>query len=88
METGSSGCDPKIRKLHKPLFCGEDVGALDVPMYDTLVVEVQQPVQDLRHVKTHKVLGELAKVLADGMKGAILTVPAALLMKGKSKASA
>lgn len=44
-------------------------------MYDTLVVEVLKTLEDLCHVDTDEVLGELAIGLADGMQGAILTIP-------------
>lgn len=43
-------------------------------MDDTLLMEVEQAVQDLRHVQSDKILRELSKVLADAMQRAILTV--------------
>lgn len=44
-------------------------------MYDTLLVQVEEAVEDLGHVQGDEVLGEFAKVLADAVQRAILAVP-------------
>jgi hypothetical protein len=75
MQAGGPGRYAKVGELYQTFFRGQDVGALNVPMYDTLFVEVEQSIEDLRHVQTNKVLGELPKVLADGVEGTILAVP-------------
>ena len=43
-------------------------------MYYTLLVEVEEAVEDLRHVKCDEVLGEFAKVLADAVQRSIFAV--------------
>jgi hypothetical protein len=65
----------KVSQLDEALLGGEDVGALDVTVYDTLLVEVEEAVKDLRHVQGHEVFGELSKVFADGVQGPIFAVP-------------
>jgi len=69
------GGDAEVGELDQALLGGEDVGAFDVAVDDTLLVEVEEAVQDLGHVEGNEVFGELAKVLADAVQRAILTVP-------------
>jgi hypothetical protein len=44
-------------------------------MYDTLFVEVEEAVEDLRHVQGDEVLGEFSKVLADAVQRSVFAVP-------------
>jgi hypothetical protein len=66
----------EVCQLDIALFRGEDVGALDVPVYDTLLVEVLEAAQDLGHVEGDEVFRELAEVLADAVQRPVLAVPA------------
>lgn len=43
-------------------------------MYDTLLVKIEQPMQDLGHVQSHKIFRKLAEVLADAVQRAVLAV--------------
>lgn len=44
-------------------------------MYDTLFVEVEQTMEDLRHVQRDEVFGELSEVLADAVERSVFAVP-------------
>ena len=55
----------EICQLDCAILVREDVGALDVAMDDTLVVEVEETLEDLRDEHGDEVLGELAKLLED-----------------------
>jgi hypothetical protein len=55
-----AGRDTKVCELDGTILGRQDVGALDVPVYYTLVVEVLEALQDLCHVNPYQVLGELA----------------------------
>jgi hypothetical protein len=75
VETGLLGSDTEIGQLDQSLFRCKNIGALDVSMYDTLLVEVEQTVEDLGHVQSDEVFGELAEVFADAVQRAVLAVP-------------
>lgn len=68
------GSHAKVGQLDKALFCGQDVGALDVSVYYALLVEVEQAVEDLGHVEGDEVFWEFAKVLADGVQRPVFAV--------------
>jgi len=77
VRTGQSACGhTKVGKLDGSILGGQNVGALDVSVDDTLVVQVVQALKDLSHVNADQVLRKLSIGLADGVKGAILAVPA------------
>lgn len=44
-------------------------------MYDTLIVEIDQPLEDLRNIHSYEILWELAKLFDDVMERTILTEP-------------
>lgn len=66
--------DTKVGQLDSAVLCGEDVGALDVTMDDTLVVQILEALKNLRHVDAHQVLGKLAVRLAYRVQRAVLTI--------------
>jgi hypothetical protein len=43
-------------------------------MYDTLIMEVLQPLQNLGHIHAHQILRKLAEILAYTMETAILAI--------------
>jgi hypothetical protein len=69
------GGDAKVGQLDESFLCCEDVGTLDVSMNNTLLVEVEQAVQDLGHVQGNEVFGKLAEVFADAVQRAVFAVP-------------
>lgn len=69
-----AGGDAEVCQLDGAILRGQDVGALDVSVYDTLIVEVLQTLEDLRHVNADEVLRELAVCLAYRVEGAVLAV--------------
>lgn len=71
-----TGRDTKVGELDGSIFRRQDVGALDVSVDDTLIVQILQTLQDLGHVHADQVLWELAVGFADGMQRAILAIPA------------
>lgn len=68
----------EVGQLYQPLLGCQDVGALDVAVDDTLLVQVQQAVEDLGHVEGDEVFRKLAEVLADAVQRPVLAVPAKL----------
>jgi hypothetical protein len=44
-------------------------------MYDTLIVEIDQPFEDLRNIHSYEILWELSKLFDNVMEGTILTEP-------------
>jgi hypothetical protein len=70
----SSG-NTKIGQLDTTIFVCEDVGAFDVAMYDTLIMQINKPMQNLRNIDRDETLRELAKALADIVQRAILAIP-------------
>jgi len=65
----------EIRQLDRSIFVGEDVGALDVAMNNTLVVQIDEPFQHLRDVHCHQVFRKLSESLGDVVQRTILTEP-------------
>lgn len=64
----------EICQLNGAVFGGQDVGALDIAMDDTLVVEVMQTMKNLRHVDADQVFRKLAVGFANGMQGTIFAI--------------
>lgn len=50
------GCDSKVGEFDDALLGGKDVSTLDVPMDDTLVVQVDESIEDLGDICCSKVL--------------------------------
>lgn len=51
VRSGKSACrHAKVSKLDGAILGGQDVGALDVSVDDTLIMQILQTLQDLRHV--------------------------------------
>jgi hypothetical protein len=65
----------EISQLDTTIFVCEDVGAFDVAVYNTLVMQINKPVQNLRDVDRDETLRELAKAFADIVQRAILAIP-------------
>ena len=42
--------DAEICQLDGAIFCGQDICAFDIAVYDTLVVQVLKPLEYLRHI--------------------------------------
>ena len=42
----------KVVELHAPILVRQDVCALDIPVYDTLVMQIHKSLQDLGDVDT------------------------------------
>ncbi len=55
-----AGRDAEVGKLDCPVFGGENVGALDVAMDDTLIVKVLKALENLGGVDADEVFWELA----------------------------
>jgi len=65
----------EIGKLDKPLFGRKNVGPLDISMYYTLLMKIEESMKNLRHIDAYKVLWKFAKVLGYGMERPILAIP-------------
>ena len=65
-------CYTKVRELDASILVRQDIGTLDVAMYDTLVVQIYQTFKDLRNVHADQLLREFSKALADVMERSIL----------------
>lgn len=61
------GSHTEVGQLDQTLLGGQDVCTFDIPVNDTLLVQVEETVKDLGHVQCDEVFGELAKVLADAV---------------------
>lgn len=72
---GYTTCNTEICEFHSSILVGQDVRTLNISVDDTLVMEVDQPLQNLRNVDCDKVFRELAKFLDDSLKGAIFAEP-------------
>ena len=55
--------NPEVCQFDKSLFGGKDVCSFDVPMYDTLLVKVKEPMKYLGHIDTHKVFRKFPEIL-------------------------
>jgi len=55
----------EVGKFDKPLFCSKNVGSLDISMYNTLLMEIEESMKYLRHIDAHEVLWKFAEVLGD-----------------------
>jgi hypothetical protein len=64
--------DAEVGELDGAVLVGEDVGALDVAVDDTLIVKVHEAFENLGDVHRNEALGELAEALGDVVEGAIL----------------
>jgi hypothetical protein len=64
----------EIRQFHQPILRGQNICAFDVAMYHTLVVQVQQAMENLGQVYADQVFWKLPKVLADAVQGTIFAV--------------
>lgn len=60
-----ASCNTKIGKLDETFLGSENVGAFDISMDDTLLVEVEEPVEHLGHVECNQVFRKFTKVFAD-----------------------
>lgn len=67
MEGRRPRSNTEIGKFDKPLFSSENVGALNISMYNTLLMKIEKSMKYLRHVDSHEILWEFAKVLGNGM---------------------
>lgn len=57
--------DSKVGELDTAILIREDVGTLDVAVYDALLMQVHETFQYLRDVHAYEGFRELAKTLAD-----------------------
>ena len=72
----STTCNAKVSELDATILVGQNVRALDVSVDDTLVVEIDESLENLRNVHSDEGLRELAKLLAYIVEGPVLTEPA------------
>jgi len=63
--TNLSGGDSEIGQFHSPILIGEDIGTLDVTVYHTLVMQVNQAIEDLGNIYRDQVFGEFSEPLAN-----------------------
>lgn len=75
IHASSLGSHTEICEFDEAFFGGEDVGAFDITMDDTLFVEIVQSIEYLRHVDCNQVLWELAEILQNLVKGTVLAIP-------------
>src|SRR4051794_20294770 len=54
-----AGRDAKVSKLDGAVLGRQDVGTLDISVNNTLIVEILQTLEDLRHVHTDEIFREL-----------------------------
>lgn len=57
--------DTKVGQLNTTVLVRENIGTLDVAMYDTLIVEVDETFENLGDVHSNKSLRELSEPLAN-----------------------
>lgn len=60
----SCTCDAKVGELDTPILVGQYIGTLDIPMDNTLVMQVHEPLQDLGDVHCYEIFRELAEPFA------------------------
>jgi hypothetical protein len=69
---GSITRDAKVGEFDSAIFGRQDVGALDITVDDTLVMEVYKTIENLRYVDGDQVFWELSESLADVVQRAVL----------------
>ncbi len=62
----------KVCKLDTAVFIGQDIGTLYVTMYNTLLVEVDESLEDLTDVDCDEGFREFSEAFADVVQGAVL----------------
>ena len=67
--------DTEVRKFDRAVFRRQNIRALDIAMNDTLIMQVYQPLKDLRDIYSDKVFGKLAEALAYIVQRAVLAEP-------------
>jgi hypothetical protein len=72
----------EIGQLDTAIFVCEDVGSLNVAVYNTLIMQINKPIQNLRNIDRDETLGELAKAFTDIVQGAILAIPIHEMRRG------
>ncbi len=72
----------KVRQLHGPIFVREDIGALYVSVYDTLVMEIDEAFEYLGDVHRYQVLGKLSESLGNIVQRTVLAKPTSLMRGG------
>lgn len=74
-QSGRRSCrNTEICQLHQAILRGQDVCALDIAVYHSLVVEIEQAMQNLCQVNPHQVFREFPKVFANAMQGPIFAI--------------
>lgn len=72
--TNLSSGNTEIGQFHGSILIGENVGTLDVTVYHTLVVQVNQAIEHLGNVYRDQVFWKFSEPLANIMKRTIFTV--------------
>lgn len=72
--TNLCGSDSKIGQLHRPILVGEDVGTFNITVYHTLVMQVDEAIEDLGNIYRNQAFRELSEPLANIMKRTIFAV--------------
>jgi hypothetical protein len=65
--TNLSSCNSKIGQFHGSILVGENVGALDVSVYHTLVMQINQAIENLGNVYRDQIFWEFSEPLANIM---------------------
>ena len=71
----STTCNAEVSELDATILVGQNIRALDVSVDDTLVVEIDESLENLRNVHSDEGLRELAKLLAYVVEGTVLAEP-------------
>ena len=71
----STTCNAEVSELDAAILVGQNIRALDVSVDDTLVVEIDESLENLRNVHSDEGLRELAKLLAYVVEGTVLAEP-------------
>jgi hypothetical protein len=66
--SSSRARDTEISQLDTTVLVRQDIRSFDISVDHTLIVQIHEPLQDLRDVNGHEVLGKLSKALADIIK--------------------
>lgn len=67
--------DAEIRELDTSVLVSQDVGTLDIPVDDTLVVEVYKSFKNLGYVDSNQSFRKFPEPLADIVERTVLTKP-------------